>query len=134
MTVAGFFCSAAALGMVLAISYPAAAFVGQIDTENRFPYVVTVLPQGALCTGVATYNGLIATAAHCVWDNGEINPDIKVRYEDAFGQTQVANVIKVFIPDDYPRLRARSIALGDPAEAFYAATMEDVGVPSRMIT
>lgn len=67
------------------LPHEAHALVGNLDTENKFPYVVLVEGKNALgsfsCSGVAVSKRVVLTAAHCLWRYGRFASNVTVSYE-----------------------------------------------------
>jgi hypothetical protein len=84
-------------------SLPALGMVGQIDYQDRYPFVVRLSSEVGGCSGVASRTGLVSTAAHCVWDdtNG-IAKNMQITYVTADGVTKTVKAKKIFIAPKYP--------------------------------
>lgn len=114
---------------------PASAFVGQLDTENRFPFVVRLTYDTATgsgsCSGVAAYNGIVATAAHCVWNENGWVRNMKISFVDAKGRNVEANAIKFFMPEEFKKLYSMFKA-GQSGEIL---TYQDIAfiIPDRIV-
>jgi hypothetical protein len=94
---------AALLASLTLITFDSAnALVGLVDTENEFPYVVRVYSSIGSCTGIVSNDGLVSTAAHCVWDQekGWAN-NIRVRYADENGIDQIVDAARTFVSKKY---------------------------------
>lgn len=119
-----------------AITSQANAFVGQLDTENRFPFVVRLTYDTATgsssCSGVVAYNGIVATAAHCVWDENGWFRNMKISYVDAKGRNVQAKGIKFFMPEEFKKLYAM-YAAGQAGAGIL--TYQDIAfiIPDRIV-
>jgi hypothetical protein len=83
---------------------PAHSFVGEIDNNEQFPYVVRLESSIGGCTGVAAYNGLVSTAAHCVWDENGIAQNMSIFYKDVNGDNVQAKGVKIFFPNEFKKV------------------------------
>lgn len=94
------------VGSVLITS--AFGLVGQIDSNNQFPYVLLLQSDTGQCSAVVSRAGLVSTAAHCVWEaDGGFSRNLRMTYTDADGQEKIARARKIFIPEEYKLLNAR---------------------------
>jgi hypothetical protein len=90
--------------IALSFCTPADAVVGQVDTEDKFPYVVQLEIEfygnkNYLCSGSVSRAGLVSTAAHCIWDPGAgLAKQVFIKYRDADGQSRRVREDKIFYP------------------------------------
>ena len=127
------------------IPSPAVAVVGEIDTENRFPFVVRLeigFGENVYgCSGSVSRAGLISTAAHCVWDDDVGLPDwVRIYYSDADAREMVVGQRRIFVPPEYPAASAqwkRDSDNGSPDAgiSFHKMTLHDIAfiVPDAQI-
>jgi trypsin len=114
-----------------ATSSPGNAFVGQVDNENRFPFVVRLNSSAGSCSGVVAYNGIVATAAHCVWNENGLARNMTVSFVDAKGRNVRANAIKIFMPDEFKKLYSMYKA----GQSAAILTYQDIAfvIPDRIV-
>ncbi|MGQ0673886.1 MAG: hypothetical protein ACT4N2_13560, partial [Hyphomicrobium sp.] len=93
--------------VMLSITASANALVGQLDSSNKFPYVVRIFSEfrsGATkpCTGAVSRNSLISTAAHCIFDS-VYGPAIKItiHFTDADGKDRRIDHKELFYPKKF---------------------------------
>lgn len=112
---------------------PASAFVGELDHQDRFPFVVSLSSSVGGCTGVVAYNGLIATAAHCVWDEKGSARNMTISFVDALGRNMQANAVKIFVPEEYKK--AYMVHRSSGSRNFYTVTPHDIAfiAPDRLV-
>ena len=92
---------------LLCLCTPAAAFVGEVDSLDQFPFVVQLHAEGQRgdgwsCSGVVSRAGLVSTAAHCVWEaNVGFARKVSISYTDADGDRRTVGHRRIFIPEAY---------------------------------
>jgi hypothetical protein len=107
------------------------AFVGEIDSENRFPFVVRLNSSAGGCSGVTAYNGIVATAAHCVWNENGWARNMTISFVDAQGRNARANAVKFFMPDEFKKL----YSMYTSGKSASVLTYQDIAfvIPDRLI-
>ena len=117
--------------MCLACCPVANAFVGELDKENRFPFVVRLNSSVGSCSGVAAYNGIVATAAHCVWNEDGLARNMTIAFVDATGRSGKANAVRIFMPEEFKQLYAKYKA----GQSAAILTSQDIAfvIPDRVV-
>ena len=119
--------------------YNAMALVGEIDDTDEFPFVVQLkinYPNAIYgCSGSVSRNGLVSTAAHCVWDP-KLGPakSVTVLYKDADDVYRKATSMRIFYPKSYPNkysawINSKSTINGSyssSVQLFHEMTLDDI--------
>jgi len=98
--------------MLIASSTFADSFVGELDTNGKFPAVVTVGThlgeEPSRCSGTALTRRLVITAAHCLWVHGHYRSNMLIGYREK-GQELLtpAPARRLFVPERFKELDAK---------------------------
>lgn len=92
------------LSLALAIAFggPTYAFEGQKEYENEFSFTVLITSSNlGQCSGVASESGLVATAAHCVWDGSGLAKNVRITFVDVDDLRHTVGAKEIFVSKDY---------------------------------
>lgn len=125
----------------------AIALVGEVDKDDKFPYVVQLQIEfsdgsASLCSGAVSRASMVSTAAHCIWDTKlGLATKVTISYTDADGRQRQVNHKRLYHPTAFETTYAKwqqerpSVSPEQNTKNFMRMTLEDIAfvVPEEFI-
>jgi len=115
---------------------PTYGFEGQTEYENEFSFTVLITSSNlGQCSGVAAVNGLVAAAAHCVWNESGLAKNVRITFVDVDRRLHKVGAKEIFVSKDYQD-RYMALQKGSSAGGFdRAVTLHDMAfiVPDELV-